>query len=466
MATPLLLRAGLGALLAAALLSPAAALPPADVHDVVSVRDAQLDAGYWIGKVRARDRDRVVLDRDAIATRNATLLRSDPTIHDLENLPGSVEAEEVRAMVEKRSVLPDRALYDVTGKQGSPRALARLSENLGITSIPQTQLIRFGLVIRRADLRTFPSRLEVYDAPGDIDLDRFQETALFPGTPVAIVHESRDRMWYFVIAPNYAAWIEKTDVAVGERAAVFEYVHATPSVVVTGATVRTAYTPQKPALSSLQLDMGVRLPRAVDWDPDTPVNGQHPYASWVVRMPVRTADGDLQFGQALLPRSADVSPDVLPLTRANLLRQSFKFLGERYGWGHSFDTRDCSGFVAEVYRSFGLQMPRNTGDQATSPAFDRLAFGAGDDHASRLRALRATQVGDLVYVPGHVMMVIGHEDGLPYVIHDVAGIRYRLDDGSVHRVLLNGVAVTPLVPLLAGDDTPMVDRITAIQRIR
>ena len=107
-----------------------------------------------------------------------------------------------------------------------------------------------------------------------------------------------------------------------------------------------------------------------DWPAEKPVNGQHPYTAHVVELPMRAADGSLHFTPALLPRTADVAADYLPLTRANLLRQSFKFLGERYGWGHSYNARDCSGFVSEVYRSFGVQLPRNTRDQGVSPALE------------------------------------------------------------------------------------------------
>ena len=133
---------------------------------------------------------------------------------------------------------------------------------------------------------------------------------------------------------------------------------------------------------------------------------------------------------ALLPRIADVSADYLPLTRANIIRQAFKFLGERYGWGHSYDARDCSGFVSEVYRSFGVQLPRNTRDQSVSPALNRLAFSAADGRDKRMAAVRELQVGDLVYIPGHVMMVIGHDDGMPYVIHDTNGGSWLGADGE------------------------------------
>ena len=80
---------------------------------------------------------------------------------------------------------------------------------------------------------------------------------------------------------------------------------------------------------------------------------------------------------------------------------------------------------------------------------------------------READIGDLVFVPGHVMMIIGHIDGEPWVIHDTAGTYLRGEDGGVHRAALNGVVVTPLTPLLAdAEGVPMVDRITRIQRVR
>ena len=169
---------------------------------------------------------------------------------------------------------------------------------------------------------------------------------------------------------------------------------------------------------------------------------------------------------ALLPRSQDSAADYLPLTPRTLLTQAFKFLGERYGWGHDYDTRDCSGFVSEIYRSAGVLLPRNTSAQGISPALDRIAFTGKDGSARRTTAVNQLQVGDLVYIPGHVMMVIGHDNGITYTIHDTTGITYRGADGKTVRARLNSVAVTPLEPLLFNSEQSTVDRITAIQRIR
>ena len=114
----------------------------------------------------------------------------------------------------------------------------------------------------------------------------------------------------------------------------------------------------------------------------------------------------------------------------------------------------------------GVDLPRNTSAQAVSPALNRIAFEKNDAREKRMAVLRDAQVGDLIYIPGHVMMVIGKEDGQTWLIHDTHGITYRNDNGERIRAPLNGVSVTPLEPLLFNSDSSFVDHITNIQRIR
>ncbi|MGH8086708.1 MAG: NlpC/P60 family protein, partial [Stenotrophomonas sp.] len=280
------------------------------------------------------------------------------------------------------------------------------------------------------------------------------------------LHESADRQWLFITSERYSAWIETRFVGVGDADTVFGYGGHGPHRVVTGATASTTFTPEEPRVSRLQLDMGVRLPVLADWPVQTPVNGQQAHASHVVQLPVRNEDGSLALVPALIARAEDTAPEYLNLTPRNLLNQAFKFLGERYGWGHSYDTRDCSGFVSEVYRSFGILLPRNTSAQAVSPALDRIAFTAKDDKARRIAAVQQLQLGNLVYIPGHVMMTIGRINGQTWVIHDTAGGSWFGPDGKRVQAHLNGVSVTPLEPMMASDTVSYIDRITNIQRIR
>ena len=437
------------------------AVPPSGV---MGVEQAQLDPAFWVRQ--APNADAVILDSQTVAARNARLQQVDPTMHDLRALPENVDRAQVLTWIGDVSKRPSHALYDEAGRPVPAATLDALMSALALDKIPATQKTRYGLVVHRAALRSFPTTLRVFSHADDTDIDRFQETAEFPGTPVAIVHTSADGHWLFVVSPRYAAWVEREAVAEGRRGQVLDYAAESPYRVVTGAVERTVYTHEQPAASQLALDMGTRVPLEQGLAPDQPVNGQHAYSSYVLKLPIRQADGSLAFSPALLQKNTDTAADYLPLTRANLIRQAFKFLGERYGWGHSYDARDCSGFVSDVYRSLGVQMPRNTSAQAMSPGLDHTLFTEKDGRAIRERAVEQLQIGDLIYIPGHVMMMLGRIDGEPYVIHDTSGMSYRDASGAMRRIKLNEVSVTPLRPLMFNDSQSYIDRMTSIVRIR
>jgi cell wall-associated NlpC family hydrolase len=432
--------------------------PAAPASGVVGVEDAYLSPEFWVRSLPTPNN--VLLDTASIQARNARLFEVDASMHDLRALPATLEHAQVAGWIEGLSSMPKRALYD---EQGTPVPQADLDvivASMDLAAIPASQPTRFGMALQRAALRTFPTSLRVFSSDEDTDIDRFQESALFPGTPVAIAHASHDGKWLFVVSPRYAAWVEARYIAEGTRESVFAHAAKAPYRVVTGAKPRTVYTREQPQLSELQLDMGTRVPLA-EVPLDKPVNGQHPYASWILELPLRDAAGNLAFAPALLQRNADSASDYLPLTQANILRQAFKFLGERYGWGHSYNGRDCSGFVSDVYASMGVQMPRNTGDQSKSPAFERTALKDAKA-AARRKAVDALQVGDLIYIPGHVMMMIGRVDGHPYVIHDTNGGSLAGPKGVKYSLHLNGVSVTPLEPLRWDDRSSYIDHITNI----
>ncbi|SIQ05131.1 NlpC/P60 family protein [Solilutibacter tolerans] len=428
------------------------------------VNSAQLTAAHWVGRLDAPDRP--MLDAASIDTQNARLKTEDPSIHDLRAQPARMIGNDVKAMVGKLSKPPTRALYDVEGREIPASTLQAWQRDVALDAIPADVVVRHALVTERADLRTFPTTTRVFSRAGDTDIDRFQESALFPGTPVLVLHESRDRNWVYVMSTRYAAWMRRDHLAVGPADDVFAYADRQPWLIVTGVRAETVYTPEQPQLSRLSLDMGTRVPLRQDWPENQPVNGQLPAGAYVIDLPTRDKNGRLHIAQALLPKSVDVATDYLPLTPRSVLTQGFKFLGERYGWGHSYDARDCSGFVSEVYAGFGVQMPRNTSDQGKSPAFNTLQVPASTTRDERIALMKTLAPGDLIYIPGHVMMVIGHEGGLTYVIHDTPGVRYRDAQGRSAHYPLNAVSVTPLEPLQSGEDALYIDKIYSIQRMR
>lgn len=426
--------------------------------------DAAFDAAHWIA--RWPEAERVVMEAPAIAARNAQLFETEPSVTRLDALPPTLTLGAIRARVEALSRLPTAPRY---GEDGRPlgeadqrRWLASL-DLAALESVIDARPLGWALVTQRAALRTFPTRERVFSQPGDTDLDRFQETAFFPGTPVAVLHASADAHWRFVIGATYAGWIEATALAQTDRDTALGFAGRATRVVLE-PVAHLARTPDAPELSGLALDMGVALPERRDMPPSAVVNGQGVLASHVVEVPTRGAGGELVIREALLPRGQATHDGPLPASRANLLRQAFRFLGERYGWGHDFDARDCSGFVGEVYRSIGLVLPRNTGDQARSPALDRQSL-SGLDRAARLAAVATLAPGDLLYLPGHVVMVIGHDADGPWVIHDVNRLRVRDADAGLVEWRANGVVLTPLLPLQVDATTDYLDAATTLIRV-
>ncbi len=440
----------------------AEALPP-NTLGVPGVGDAQLDPGFWIQRQPAANA--VLMDATAITAKNADLFARDTSMHDLTSMPATLDATQVRGWIEGLSSRPTRTLYDMQGREVTASTVDALFANMALDTIAKTQPTRFGLVVSRAPLRSFPTLLRVFSRKGDTDIDRWQESAEFPGTPVVIAHASADGQWLFVVGPRYAAWIPAKFIAQGTRKQVLGYAtNEGPYRVITGAKPRLVYTPDNAAISELQLDMGTRLP-----DLGTPhaatIQSQAPAFHHTVRVPVRLDDGTLDFALALLPRTADSHVGPLPLTRANIIGQAFRFLGERYGWGHDYNSRDCSGFVSEIYASMGLVMPRNTSAQAVSPVFQRTHFETSDGRNTRMAAIDALAVGDLIYIPGHVMMFIGRIGDTPYVIHDTNGGTVKDADGSLRSLKLNGVSVTPLTALHIDAEHDYIDRVTNIVRV-
>ncbi len=444
--------------------SAAAQAPDAHGAERLRPADAAFEAEHWIA--RWPGAERVAMEATAVAAQNERLLDSDPSVTRLAALPEVMSTAAIRARVLALSTPPTAPRFGEDGRLLGEADRQRWSDALDLEALDAgggERALGWALVTRRAALRTFPTHERVLSAPGETDLDRFQESAFFPGTPVAVLHASADGHWRFVVGATYAAWIEDDALAHTDRATALGFA-ARANRVILEPVARLATTPDAPAVSGLALDMGVALPERRDAPLSIEVNGQGALASHVVEVPTRDASGALVLTTALLPRGEASHDGPLPASRANVLRQAFRFLGERYGWGHANDARDCSGFVSEVYRSVGLVLPRNTGDQARSPALARQSL-AGMDRAARLAAVAALAPGDLLYLPGHVVMVVGHDERGPWVIHDVHRLRVRNADGTLVEWRANGVVLTPLLPLHVDAATDYLDAATTLVRV-
>jgi cell wall-associated NlpC family hydrolase len=404
---------------------------------------------------RGRVADGVLLDAAGIAAFNRRMLDVDPSVRDLAALPATLAMTEVATLVGSVSRPPGEPLIldDDTddGILAGPADRDRWTAMAELDAHPAQVTPRFALVTRRASLRRLPTTERVRRPGGPTDIDLFQESAFFPGTPVAAIHATADGQWAFVLGTTYAAWIETSALAFADRATVLDYARRSTQFV-TAARATAVPLDAPPEAAGVALDMGTALP------PGRGVEGGGP----AVELPVRATDGSLVLVVARVEPAAAVHEGPLPASRRQVLEQAFRFLGEPYGWGHDHDARDCSGFVCDVYHSLGILLPRNTRDQAASPALDLTVVDPDWPRDRRLATIARLRPGDLVYAPRHVMMIVGHDDSGPWVIHDTHAGRLAGDPADA---VAHGVVVAPLARILADDGGLIVDTVTTLVRV-
>jgi hypothetical protein len=431
--------------------------------NIPDVTPHQLNAQYWQAKLVS---DEVMsMNNSQVNAFNQHLFANNQHMVRPLETPTSLDKKSLNKKITSISSVPSSARFYADGSQLSKSHFQPYLDNTNTKAIKDSNPVQFGLVVKRSALRTFPTLDKVFNKSMDLDLDRFQETAVFPGEAVAILHQSADQAWYLVQNYNYMAWVKQDAIAIGDKQQIKKFVDNQNFLLVTGAKVFTSYVPSESRISQVQLDMGVKLPLLSEAKQHPELYGQSTVASYEVELPVRNDDGSLSIQTALIGRTQDVHLGYLDYTPQNIIAQGFKFLGERYGWGHDFNGRDCTGFVGEIYKTFGIYMPRNSGQQGKGEYGTNFRFDKNSDLANKLAVIEQLQIGDLIYIPGHVMMYLGKENGQPFVIHDVKGLAYWTPEGEYYSGVLNAVSVTPLIKLQLNKQTTYLDKIYNIKRI-
>ncbi len=406
---------------------------------------------FWVSKLS--DGQTIIMDQKAIQTFNKQLRAQLPSVlFELENQPTSWSKTDLLGMLEPS--FPDYPVF-LNGKEVSPAYFQKLKDNMNLERLQDNNPVSYAFTVKRTHMRAYPTNDFVVDSPTDKEFDNFQETAVDPTTPLLVLHTSTDKKWNYVRMYNYTGWIPTSDIAITtNRDSWLKYTKSEKFLVCTGTKLSLGYNPWSPALSELEFEMGTKIPlaQASDNIPNV-VDNQSISGNYVVKLPVRNANGSLDFKLALIPVSADVSEGYLPYTRENILRQAFKIQGERYGWGGLFESKDCSSFVRDVYLTFGIELPRNTSQQVKIEG-NKVILTDITSIEERAKLISTLKPGAVLYMRGHCVIYIGEHNGKQYALHNIntyGNIDAPNADGTLRAITLNGVTLTDLnLPLVSG----------------
>lgn len=390
-----------------------------------------LAADFWLPEP---DRPLIRAENIAVFNRRVYEILNLP---DIFTLPDALPVEQVREQIEGYFSHAHKTRYGGDSRPLTADYFARLHEN-AVPELEKFVPVQFGLAVRRTSVRAFPSADLIMAEPYDFAFDLAQETSIDVGWPVAVLVSSRDKKWVFCLTPLYWGWIAAADVAIGSRQQVQEYAEA-------ASFVRTLANRGLVALEQgggATPQMGTKLP----------LIGENQEVMQV-SVPVRGEDDRLQFTCGYIRKTTgEFHRGDLPCTLTHLLRQAFSLTGEGYAWGDSrlgIFGRDCSRFIKDVYATTGVILPRN-GDQQGKVGHVRVEFPEGMSDEERLHLIvEQGQPGDILVIPTHVMLYLGHVEGKPYIIHDVTQ--------GQNRIIVSD--------LLMGQDTPRGTLVSRLDRM-
>lgn len=417
-------------------------------YAALAISDNRATADYWVGKNKSGEEVFVATgDLDRLNLQIAQ--RSGNTIIDLAKYPEKVYPQWMTNKITATMTLggfqkPELPALFKNGTALTEFSYTQAKKNCGLENLPAVCAVRYALTTDRTNLRLLPEDAGWFESKDDTHYDQLQATVIDPSEPVIVLIDSQDKEFVFVESRTYAGWVKPSALAFTDRATWLKY--AAPQNYLTVIASRKTIPHGKAFFQ-----MGGRvLMRAPDLQKD---------GTWAIYMPTVDANGTIVEQGLNVANDNGVVKGALACSENNLIRQAFRFLGEGYGWGGLEKNVDCSSFAQDVYRSVGIELPRDSSKQ--EKAMTRSISLRSMNRAQRLDILKKSKPGSLIFVPGHVMIYLGTDDkGEPLVIHALSSY-YTFDDGKTAKHYVRKVLVSDL-HFMNKDKIEIIDRITSV----
>ncbi|MHC1717503.1 MAG: SH3 domain-containing protein [Acidaminococcaceae bacterium] len=407
----------------------------AGLKSELSVDKTLLRPAVWLDN---KNGNVAIMDQQEISALNKRMQAEN--MPDLQNYPAYISGEKVKSYIQEYEF--DTDLY-VNGKLLTSGQIAALAADRNLDGVAEETNIKYGVVVQRTNLRSLPTDLKAFSTPSDKEFDMWQETAVDPAEPVLVLHYNEKRNFVYVQMRNYRGWLPAKGVALTDYDVWLKYVCPEKFAIVTGKLLLL-----KADKAQLAFQMGSRIPS----------EGKN------LLLPVREANGNLKIVKAAANYGDTLHAGYLPYTTNNLIKQAFKFLDSPYGWGGLHDSVDCSSFVADVYRTMGVELPRNADEQEeanTGSAID-LSVLEGNE---KLKAVNSLPPGSALFMPNHVMLYLGSKKGRPYIIHALGSYGSKSASGEYVRVPVMKVVVSDVF-LTSQNGKSFLAKFTAAQSFR
>lgn len=409
-------------------------------------------ASYWTGKMN--DPDKVLAGPEAIADINQSIIEDGTTgVVDLvdwslKNMTfnGQQMAQSLynSAQADAETFYDWGAKYDTNGNgydnytDAYEHIYKPMADNTIDPAATASMDSQFAICTKRTNLLAFPSDNPLLEDPNDPDNGDLYLSMVRVNEPMVIRAKSADGQYYSARTSCTSGWINKEDIAIcedrDEWLGAWDF-NANETLVVYDDKIYTEESKYTPELSSVKLPMGTCLKLASEEEIDGIINKRTAHNNHVVWMPVRKPDGAYEKKLCLIGENRKVSEGFLPLTTSNIVMVAMNQLGDIYGWGGQVGSEDCSGYVRDVYKCFGLELARNTKLQMNQPVKKWALSGMSDEE--KAETIKRLPAGAVLFFSGHEMIYLGENNGKLYVISSLGNIVLDGDVTAVRGGIIN-----------------------------
>lgn len=412
--------------------------------DIPGTKSEMLKTDFWIKNIL--NSDEVIMHESEINEFNGKVNLLVKDMVDLKHYKGNIDKREIAGYIDSYEFSAETR-YNDNGKVINEKFYSTLKNNLNLDEIKENHKVKYGMTIKKVDIRSFPTKIGFFDKP-ESKLDKIQETGYDAFQAVIILHTSKDKKWYFVQVNNYRGWTRAKDIALSEsKKVVFDYLDEDNFITICGKST-DIIVKNKSKEVILKVYLGTRV---LLFD-----EKKHKY---IVKIPTKDENGNLIFTLGEIEKSDKVVFGHLSYTRANIIKLAFLQLGDDYDWGDKYNGKDCSSFIMTIYKTFGFILPRNCDEQENSAGI-KYNFKNEDSLIERKEIFDKVKTGAAIYMPGHTMLYLGKIGEIHYMIHDFGGYGTLVDnDFKKFDVYKVGVTSTEL---LTAKGTPYINEFTSI----
>jgi cell wall-associated NlpC family hydrolase len=307
----------------------------------------------------------------------------------------------------------------------------QIAENMGLSTYPNTK--KPAITIRVTHLRALPSNEPIFknwDQAGEgYPFDGLAVSLLPANLPIQVMHISNDHAWALVLTSyNAIGWMPVNDYALVDKNFMVHWQTKHYAAIV------------KDKMSLLNGNQRFLF--------FTRIGAIYPIAeetpeSYRILVAVAKEDQQASIQTALLSKQVAVTLP-LTLTKRNIGKIANAMLGQPYDWGGAYDARDCSATLMDLFASFGIWLPRNSGDQMHVGTFISLANIDDPSIKKAFIEQHAIPFLTILWMPGHVVLYLGKQGSRDYIYQTMWGLHTWSWFKGEDRLIVGRTVITPI----------------------